>query len=190
MKEGRNGVTANTPGNTLFGAGTIHKGLKYAAEAGWNFAESVVGATTGGSSFTITPEITTVEVDGAWVPVKELRVKTGEAASMQINFTEITEDIIKAAIFAAIGESDDAEMKLMTTKPDIEEGDYWENIAFVGRTLKDNKKIIVIMGNALCTSGLSIEGKSKEASIGTYTFECNADLEGDLDTLPIKIYYP
>ena len=74
-------------------------------------------------------------------------------------------------------------------KDAIEEGDYWENIAFVGETL-DNKNIIVILPNALCTSGLSIEGKSGEESVGKFTFECHGDANNSLTTLPYKIYYP
>ena len=44
MKAGVNGVTTNTPKNILFGAGTIHKNLKYATNT-WNFDTSIVGAT-------------------------------------------------------------------------------------------------------------------------------------------------
>lgn len=46
------------------------------------------------------------------------------------------------------------------------------------------------MDNALCTSGFEAEGKNKEGAVGKYTFECHADLESDLDTLPYHIYYP
>ena len=60
-KEGKSGVSANTPKNILFGAGTIHRGLKYEGAA-WNFADSLVGATSGGSKVSIKPEITKVEV--------------------------------------------------------------------------------------------------------------------------------
>ena len=54
----------------------------------------------------------------------------------------------------------------------------------------DNKNIIVILPNALCTSGLSIEGKSGEESVGKFTFECHGDANESLTTLPYKIYYP
>lgn len=81
MKEGKNGVTANTPKNILFGAGTIHKGLKYEGTA-WNFAESLVGATSGGSKLSIVPEVYEVPVDGALVAVKGLTVKNGEVGTM------------------------------------------------------------------------------------------------------------
>lgn len=184
------GVTEKTPGNIPFGAGTIHKGLKFDSETKkWNFAESLVGATSGGSKFEIAPEVTQVEVDGAWVAVAELDVKTGETANMEINFIELTPDIIKASVIGQAGNSNIEGYNLIESKSRIEKGDYWENIAFVGKTLT-GKPIIVIMDNALCTSGLSIEGKNKEAGVGKYTFRCSQVITGDLTVLPYHIYYP
>ena len=188
-KEGKTGVTANTPKNIMFGAGTIHKGLKY-ADGSWNFDSSIVGATSGGSKLTITPEITNVEVDGALVKAKGMNVKTGETGTMEINFIELTKDIIKAATIGTDGTSEDAtNYDVIEPKANISEGDYWENIAFVGKTL-EGKNIIAIMENALCTSGFEQEGKNKEGAIGKYTFECHAELTSDLDKLPWHIYYP
>ena len=188
MKEGKNGVTANTPKNILFGAGTIHKGLKYSGNA-WNFAESLVGATSGGSKLSIVPEVYEVPVDGALVSVKGLTVKNGEVGTMEVNFIELTKDIIKAATIGTVGTSDDSNYDVIVPKASIETGDYWENIAFVGKTL-EGKNIIAIMENALCTSGFEQEGKNKEGAVGKYTFKCHADMDTDLDTLPWKIYYP
>lgn len=187
-KEGKTGVSANTPKNILFGAGTIHKGLKYTTNT-WNFVNSIVGATSGGSKLSIIPEVTNVEVDGALVAAKGLSVKTGETATMEINFIELTEDIIKSATLGQAGTSDDTNYNVIVPKADIQEGDYWENIAFVGKTL-DGENIIAILENALCTSGFEQEGKNKEGAVGKYTFKCYAELTGDLDTLPWKIYYP
>ena len=187
-KEGKTGVTANTPKNILFGAGTIHKGLKYEGST-WNFAESLVGATSGGSKLSIIPEITHVEVDGALVKAKGLEVKTGETGTMEINFIELTKDLIMAATIGVAGTSEDTTYDMIESKAAIAEGDYWENIAFVGKTL-EGKTIIAILENALCTSGFEQEGKNKEGAIGKYTFESHADLDSDLDKLPWKIYYP
>ena len=187
-KEGMTGVTTNTPKNILFGAGTIHKNLVYSGEQ-WNFDESIMGATSGGSKLSIVPEITKVEVDGALVAAKGLTVKTGETATMEINFIELSVDIIKAAAIGKDGVSADANYDLIESKAQIEEGDYFENIAFVGKTM-EGKNIIAILENALCTSGFEQEGKNKEGAVGKYTFECHADLASDLATLPWHIYYP
>lgn len=191
-KEGMTGVTANTPKNILFGAGTIHKNLVYTAGDGagsWNFDESIMGATSGGSKLSIVPEITKIEVDGALVAAKGLTVKTGETATMEINFIELSTEIIKAAAIGKDGTSQDANYELIESKAQIEEGDYFENIAFVGKTV-EGKNIIAILENALCTSGFEQEGKNKEGAVGKYTFECHAELNSDLSTLPWHIYYP
>lgn len=189
MRAGNNGITKDTVKNIQFGAGTIHKGLKYTEGTGWNFEESCVGATKGGSSVKIEPQFYTVEPDGSSVAVKNFKRKTGEKASMEVNLLELNADMIKASVVGADGVSEVDGMNLIVSKDAIAEGDYWENIAFVGETL-DNKNIIVILPNALCTSGLSIEGKSGEESVGKFTFECHGDSNESLTTLPYKIYYP
>lgn len=194
MKQGNNGVTANTVQNIPFGAGTIHKGLKYTAGTGgstgsWNFEASLVGATKGGSSVKITPEFYTVAPDGSTVATKNFKRKVGETAIMEVNMLELTADLIKSAVIGANGTSVDAQYDVIVSKDAIVEGDYWENIAFVGETL-DGKNIIVILDNALCTSGLNLEGKNKEEGVGKYTFECHGDASTSLTTLPYRIYYP
>ena len=194
MRAGNNGITADTVKNIQFGAGTIHKGLKYTAGLGetpgsWNFEESCVGATKGGSSVKIEPTFYTVEPDGSSVAVKNFKRKIGETATMEVNLLELNADMLKASVIGADGTSEIEGMALIESKDSIEEGDYWENIAFVGETL-DNKNIIVLLPHALCTSGLSIEGKSGEESVGKFTFECHGDANESLTTLPYKIYYP
>lgn len=191
-KVGKNGVTTDTPKNIAFGAGTIHRGLKY-VDGKWNFANSIVGATSGGSHLTITPEYTDIAIDGVFVEVKGLtKKKTGETAQLEVNWAELSTDIIKTSLNAvenAEGAVDG--YTLLESKPDIDEGDYWDNIAFVGKTL-DGRNIIAILDNALCTNGLDLEGKNKEQGVLTTTHICSAELEeeGDYDTLPYHIYYP
>lgn len=188
MKEGNNGVTSKTVQNIVFGAGTIHKGLKYTSNT-WNFETSLVGATKGGSKLSIVPEFYSVEPDGSTVAIKDFKKKVGEKATMEINLLELTKDIIKSAIIGKDGTSGATDYELIESKEDISTGDYWENIAFVGETL-DGKKIIVVLDNALCTSGLELEGKNKEEGVATLTFECHADAETSLTSLPYHIYYP
>lgn len=187
-KEGKTGVTEKTPKNILFGAGTIHKGLKYENGA-WNFAETLYGATSGGSKLTITPEVTPIELDGALVAVKGLNVKTGEVASMEVNFAELNMEVLKTAAMAAEGEESVSGYTVLESKASIGEGDYWENIAFVGELL-DKRKVIVIMDNALATNGLDLSAANKENSVATVTFACHATVDGDLETLPWRIYFP
>jgi preprotein translocase subunit SecD len=120
---------------------------------------------------------------------RTLLVKTGETASMEFNFLEITKDVMKMALVGTDRTSADEKFDLIESTAFITEGEYLENVAFVGQTL-DGRNIIVIMDNALCTSGFESEGKNKEAGVFTCTFECHADLTSDMDTLPYHIYFP
>jgi len=183
------GITANTPKTIMLGAGTVHKGLKF-AEGAWNFAESLLCATSGGSKLSIVPELYDVPVDGALVKVKGLTVKTGETATLEINPIELKPEILNMALIANVKASETATgYTEMTSRAVIEEGDYLEHMAYVGKTV-EGKPIIIIFDNALCTSGLELEGKNKEAAIPKFTFECFADLTPEADTLPWHIYYP
>lgn len=184
---GKHGVSKTTPENILLGAGTIHKNLKF--ETG-KWTGDIMGATSGGNKVTIAGEILNIELDGVKVKVKGLALKQGGTATMEVNFAELSSDILQKASLFKIGESDAEGYTMLVDKANIEEGDYIENFAFVGKTANGAKDIIVIFENALCTSGLELEGKNKENSVVKLTMEAYANDEGDLDTLPVKIYYP
>lgn len=186
------GVTTDTPNNIVLGAGTIHAGLQCTAGT-WNFAESIIGATSGGNTFTVEPEITDIEVDGANVKTKGLAVKTSETATLETNLVEITGDILKKITLADEGSDSNATGYSVLTGSGaaIKPGSYITNFGFVGKRL-DGKPIIIIFPSALCTSGLEWSAEAKSAGVLAATFECYADITDgvELDRLPWKIYYP
>lgn len=187
MKMGKHAVTANTPGNILLGAGTWHKGLKYETNA---WTGTVLGATSGGGKISIKGEFIEIEVDGALVKFKGQTIKQGGAASAEVNFVELTNDIMKIGTLFEEGESTANGFTMLQDKENIEDGDYIENLGFVGFTADGSKQIIVIFENALCTSGMELEPKNKEQSVVKLTFDAVANPDSNLKTLPVKIYYP
>ena len=183
------GITADTPKNIMLGAGTIHKGLAF-ADGKWNFEESLIGATSGGSKFSIVPEFMDIEVDGALVKVNGLRQKVGETATMEVNFIEMTPELLKMCVVGDVAESADYEgYSEITSRARLNENDYIENLGYVGKKT-DGTPIIIIFEQAICTSGLEVEGKNKEAGVFAGTFECVADISPEADTLPWRILYP
>lgn len=183
------GVRATTPENIVFGAGTIHKGLEYSStSSSWNFEDSIIGATQGGSTLTITPEYKDIEADGVHVKTQGLLVKTGEVATLQTTFLELNEEILG---YSAMGEkvsvTDVTGFSKIVSKEKVEEGDYIENLAFVGETL-DGKKVIVIFPLAKCTSGVELNGTNKNEATISATFECYAPIEGNHKKLDWIIY--
>ena len=183
------GITESTPENIMLGAGTIHKGLTF-ADGKWNFEESLIGATSGGAKASIVPEVTDIEVDGALVPVKGLRVKTGEKATIDVNFVEMTPEILKMVTIGEVAVSTEYEgYTEIKSKARIEEGDYIEKFAYIGKKT-NGTPIIIIFDQCICTSGLEVEGKNKEAGVFAGTFECVADVSPEADTLPWHLLYP
>lgn len=151
--------------------------------------ENVLGATSGGNKLTIMSEITQIEVDGALVKVKGLTQKQGETGTLETNLAQHTKESFMRAIIGTEQSSLIPKYAQLTTKALIEASDYLDNIAYVG-TMSDGTECIVIMENALCTSGFELETKNKETAVLKATFECNADFDDAHDTLPIYIFVP
>ena len=192
MALAKHGVTADTPSNIPLGAGTWFKGLKYEEGTGWN--GTVLGATSGGSSIKIAPEVKDIEVDGALALAKGLAVMTGGTGEAEVNFAELNKDILKMTTLGEVLDSNSENyvegFDCIQTKNAIVEGDYVENLGFVGYTADQSKQIIVILDYALCKSGFQIDPKNKENAVVKATFTAYGGIDTDLDKVPIRIYYP
>lgn len=182
------GITADTPKNLLFSAGTFYKNLEYKTDA---WVGDILGATSGGGKLSITPEYVDAELDGATVAVKGAKFKVGETASIEANFTEIMEGRVVEALHLQEDTTKTVTgYKVFKSKAILDDDDFLKNIAFVG-TLTDGRQVIVILPNALCTSAFELEGKNKTQATYTCTFECHADItQDDLYHLPYEIYFP
>lgn len=191
MALAKHGITTATPSNIPLGAGTWFKGLEF-TEGGWT--GTVLGATSGGSSIKITPEVTDIEIDGAAVVSKGLAVMQGGSAEAEVNFAELNKDILAMTTLGEVlgSEAEDhvEGFDCIQTKNAITEGDYVENLGFVGYTADKSKQIIVIFDNALCKSGFQLDPKNKENSTVKATFTAYGNIDSDLDRVPVRIYYP
>lgn len=99
----KSGITSKTPGRILFGAGAYAAGLPWdRIPTKQDFISGCIGATSGGGSLNIKPEILDVEVDGATVAVKGLAVKNGEEATFEINQLELLAGNMAKQIFADV----------------------------------------------------------------------------------------
>lgn len=186
----KSGVTANTPKRINLGAGTIYKNLKFSNGA---WAGSIFGATSGGNKYSITNNIKDLseDIDGVHVKTKGLQIKQGDVATLDVNMVEITKETIKLAILGKEDTTNTVDgFNVIKTKEQITDEDYLDNIAFVGFTT-EHKPIIVIMDNAICTSGFDTDNKDKDTTVITLKFECCATLDAENhDVLPVTIYMP
>lgn len=185
----KSGITEKTPKSLMLGAGTIYKNLAW-DETKNAWSGTIFGATSGGNKFKIAPNIITVDVDGATVDTKGLTQKQGETAQLDINLVEVSPASLKLAMIGKEVTSEAPGFTKLTTKSVIDDDDYIDNVSFVG-FLADDTPVILIMENALCTSGLELSGENKKATVIPVTFKPYADNKGDVfDRLPVYIYYP
>lgn len=151
--------------------------------------ENVLCATSGGTKAKIVSEFLDIEVDGAYVKVSGFKVKVGESATIEAKMLNQSVESLKRAI---VGKEVDSLIKGFTqieTKPLLELSDYLSNIGYVYRK-SNGKMVIIILENAICSSGLETENKNKDAAVTPITFEATADFaSGKYDTLPVYIFY-
>jgi hypothetical protein len=181
----KHNVTTETPSNVMLGAGIVVSNLQY-QESGWTY-DNVFGATSGGSTFKIEPELIDIEVDGVTVGVAQLKQKVGEKATLETNLAEVTSDNLAMLSIGAAG-AGNKDFDEIVSSPSIPAGAFVENLGFIGYTVTGDP-IVILMDKALCTSGLELGGENKKQATAKATFECLQDIAAtDLTILPWHIY--
>ncbi|WP_421432749.1 hypothetical protein [Streptococcus suis] len=195
----RTGYTASTPKHYLINAGAIYKNLAWNPTGGKDskgqWEGELLGATSGGNKVTIEQNYRVVEVDGVFTAAVGQKVLESQTAKLETNVKEITAENIRLAINGEITEADGTDAptgyKVISGKAKLENDDYIANLGIVGTMSGTNDPIIVIIDNALCTSGLDFETKDNEEAVISMTFEAHAS-EGQVEdlSLPCRIYFP
>ena len=123
--------------------------------------------------------------------VKRIHVENAERETERFRKAkEITLSELKNLYEKALKEVGEANAQIFEIhQMMLDDSDYIESFAYVGFKT-DGSPIIIIFDYAICTSGLSLEGKNKEAAVVPATFECVANLTagGNTSKLPYHIY--
>ena len=190
----KTGYTKNTPKSYVVDAGAVYKNLEWNAETK-KWEGELLGATSDGNKVTIEKNYREVEVDGVKTKAVGLKILESQNATLETNVKELTAENIALALGAEVtsgdGVSAPENYKIITSKGTVETSDYLKNIALVGTISGTKDPIIIVLDNALCTSGLEMELKDNDEAVVAMTFEAHADEDQVEDlTLPARIYYP
>lgn len=183
------GITAGTPSKILFGAGVYFKGIEYSetvAPTAEAIRAAIMGATQEGGTLTITPELFAPELDGATVAVKELQMKVGETAQMEVSFAELTAEAMARQVIGKIGESTDGDYDVVTSS-ELRAGHFLDGFGYYGKHM-DGRPMIILFKQALCTSGFTTDAKNKTNSVFKGTFACMSDIAYSTTKLPYAIF--
>lgn len=186
----QNGITNATPTEIAFDAGVYFAGVPYNEQEAPTeevVKAAVLGATQEGGTVTITPEFFDVPADGAHVLTKELKVKVGETAQMEVSFLQLQAERMKNQVIGKLADSTDGNFDVITSDEYLRPGHYYEGFGYWGHLL-DGREFIIMFKNALCTSGHTHEAKNKTNSVFKGTFECHSDIEYGVVKLPYAIF--
>ncbi|EPY2274509.1 hypothetical protein ACXAUS_003408 [Clostridium sporogenes] len=190
----RTGYTKSTPQHYWVDAGAVYKNLKYNSTSK-EWEGTLLGATSDGNKVSIEQEYRKIEIDGVFVEAVGQKVLKGSKAELEINVKETTAENIRLAINGVIRDVKEDEApegyKVIEGKGKLENSDYIDNLALVGTMTGSEQPIIVVLDNALCTSGLDTETKDDDEAVLKMKFEAHAAAEQVADRkLPARIYFP
>ena len=187
------GFTADTAKHLQLDAGAFLKDYDPTTDT-WDTAKAtkLIGATSGGGSFSAVPTMRRIEVDGVKGAAKGLQNVDEWVITITANVKEFTAETIKLSLIGATGtptEEQPTGYTKITASSELKLTDYINNITWVGRLSGSEKPVIIVVKNALSTNGLSLTMADKAEGMIPITFTGHYDPE-KLEELPFEIYYP
>ena len=179
----KTGITTDTSKRYMFDAGVIYKNYNFTTGVG-----TLLGATSGGVTFTIERDVKEFGVDTLLGKTKGYRRIISENASITAQLFEWTSENVKMSL-PGTDSVVDGDYNKITCSRDIEDSDYIDNIVMVVK-MPDNKIARFGLFNALCDEGLEIATTDEEESVPSVTFSAHYDPTDDLDIRPYRIDIP
>lgn len=184
------GFQQETPQRMLLDAGAIYKNLTYDDTSG-DFTGTLLGATSGGNEFQVEIEQRQPEIDGVKSRVRGLKYINSHEAQLTVNLKELTAQNIKNAIGPADVDTSGANFDIVTGRSNIEDEDYLDNIAFVGRLSGSDKPVVIQLKNALSAEGFTMTSEDDNEAIIPIIFHAHADYEDiEAGKTAYEIYWP
>lgn len=152
---------------------------------------NILGATSGGISFTATPEYTDFaeDIDNAPKNMKEFKQLDNWTATMSGTFVSMTTTLAKTLVGAGVIDSTDATK--IVPRNDLDQADFsdlWWVGDYSDKTGNTNGGFIAIhLLNALSTGGFQIQSSDKGK--GNFAFEFTGHYSNSAqDTVPFELY--
>lgn len=182
------GITTNTYNRFIIDSGAVYTGFTDIDAPG-----TLLGATKGGSSFSLEQEIKDMEVDGARGPVKGSRRIVNVKASLTVNFIEHTLTNLKRLIVGSTSALFDVSWDQITRGLAISGTDFLSSVAIVGQVSGNANAMGILLTDVIVDSNFEMAFEDKEEGVVSATFTAHfdpADLEAKTDTEPWSLIWP
>jgi len=175
------GITADTYNRMVLDAGALYADYDLPGQR-------LLGATRGGSTFTIEPENREMVVDGAPGPVKGSQRRLRTIAKLATNIVEITTqtmiDLLPGVTNTPTGTHD-----VLTRDCQISADDYITNLTLVATKAGTSELVIIKIDIALALNNFEFAVADDDETVLAQEFTAHFD-PTTLDTEPWSISYP
>lgn len=194
MALAKTGFTKDTPLHYLIDAAVVYLNLKL--EDG-QFMGTLAGATSGGVTVAVENTYRDIETDGtSHTRVKGQKVLESAVATATTNMKEITAETIKRSLNGELKTESTPTIapegyKIVTSKRFVEEEDYIENIAIVGRMSGSPQPIIAILDNVIVNNGIQMATEDNNEAVIEQIYEAHATHEQlENEEFPWRFLFP
>ena len=184
--------TKNTAKNMQLDAGLLVKGLTDILNFNGTIAdEKKLGATSGGASFSATPEMRNIfeGIDGAKGNYKDGNVIDNWEITLTATVKEMTAKNLQLAMATADIKSDDDKFDVLTPRMEVKSTDYIDNICWLGTMNGSSEPMIIELKNVLNTNGISFTAEDKGSGSVELELKAHFDLSKP-NEVPFNIYFP
>jgi len=186
------GITSDTYKRLIIDSGAVYKDFTDLANPGTR-----VGATRGGSTFTIEQEFKDMAVDGAKGPVKGSRRITKVNVKLVCNFIEHSADLWEMALpgseyaadFATTIAPVDSDHVEFRRSLEIALSDYIDNVVLIGQITGTNQAVVCGIKNALADGNFEMAFTDSEETGLSVQLTAHFDPD-NLDEEPWILWYP
>ena len=186
------GISNETYKRLIIDSGAVYKNFVDQDNPG-----TLLGATRGGSTFTIEQEIKDMQVDGAKGPVKGSRRITKVNAKLTVNFISHSIDLwniaipgseVSAAFTTTVDPASDDHMEFRRNLQ-IELTDYLTNVVLIGQMSGTDQAVVCGIKNVLADGNFEFAFADNEETGLSVQFTAHFD-PGALDEEPWILWYP
>ena len=173
--------------SNIANAGALKTALAAAVSGTTGALGTILGATRGGGSFTVTRDTRQPEADGRRYGYKGDTFVDSVDARLSTTLIEITLDNLKDALGSATvtGTSPKETLKLGTA---IGTSDYLTNICWVG-DISDGRYVLICLKNALNEADLTLTWADKNEGTLPVEFHAKQSSLDDYDYAPFEVVY-
>lgn len=196
MGQGLHGISDNTPANLWLDAGVLYFDIDVDAlrASGSNqltnalSGATVLGATRGGSEFSLGKQMRMIEVDGKRFPIKGLVRVSGYEPSLTVNLLEISVELMRRA-WAPMDVQSHTAFDEISSSVTIDPTHYFDNIALITTISGKDQPVVLVLENCLAIENNSIKVEDNNEMVYEVKFVAFAEASAPHDS-PVRIFYP